>query len=86
MAYPRQLRRLGALAVLGAMAISGCATASPSGGPGGSATTTVTTNPPPAANINPNANGVITGPINKARNTANAQDQQQSSEQQAGGG
>ena len=68
------------LAGLSLGACSSGATSSPAPGP-------PATSPAPAANIDPNSKGLITGPINKARNTANQLNGQQNQVQpQTGGG
>ena len=53
------------------------------GGGSKPATTTPTTTPAPGANVDPNANGTFTGPINQAKRTAAQQEQydQQMNEQ-----
>ena len=73
---------LAAGALVGALA-AGCGNAAS----GSNSTGASTTAPAPAASIDPNARGVITGPINSARNTANQLNEQQNrTQQQAGGG
>lgn len=57
---------MSAAALAGAAILGGCG-----GGGDKPAAPEVSTVPaPPAANIDPNADGVLTGPINRARNTA----------------
>ena len=61
--------------------LAGCASSggAPASGP-------ATTSPAPAASVNPSSNGLITGPINQARSTANSLDRQQAGEQSQTGG
>ena len=62
-------------------ALAGC-----SAGGNSTSPATPTTAPAPGANIDPNANGIITGPINKAKTVVTQLNQQQSQQQQDTGG
>jgi len=56
------------------------------GGGSSSGTSTPTTAPAPGANVAPNSNGVIAGPVDKAKGAVNSLNQQQQQEEQQTGG
>ena len=56
------------------------------GGGQSSGSTTPTTTPAPGANVDPNSNGVIAGPVNRAKSVVSSLNQQQQQEQQQTGG
>jgi hypothetical protein len=56
------------------------------GGGGSSSGSTPTTSPAPGANIGPNSQGVIGGPVNRAKSAVDAQNQQTHQEEQQTGG
>jgi hypothetical protein len=56
------------------------------GGGGSSSGSTPTTSPAPGANIDPNSQGVIGGPVNRAKSAVDAQNQQTRQEEQQTGG
>jgi hypothetical protein len=56
------------------------------GGGESSGTSAPTTPPAPAAKVDPNSNGAVAGPINKARTAVSQLNQQQQQEQQQTGG
>ena len=77
---PRSARRLAGVALL-ALALSACG-----GGGSGASSGPTTTSPAPGANVDPNAHGYYTGPINDAKNAVNDLNAQQHQlEQQTGG-
>jgi len=56
------------------------------GGGGQSSGSTPTTSPAPGANIDPNSQGIVGGPVNKAKSAVSSLNQQQQQEQQQTGG
>lgn len=78
------IRRLGLAACVATIGVVAGACAATGGG--GASTPPSTTQPAPGANVDPNSNNFITGPVNKAKSTVQQQNQQLNQEQQQSGG
>jgi hypothetical protein len=76
----RRARTLIVAAALGSVVLLGAC------GGGSSGTSAPNTPPAPAAKVDPNSNGAVAGPINKARTAVSQLNQQQQQEQQQTGG
>jgi len=77
----RRARTLITATALGSVLLLGAC-----GGGGQSGTSAPTTAPAPAAKVDPNSNGAVAGPINKARTAVSQLNQQQQQEEQQTGG
>ncbi len=74
------------LVLLAAVAAVGTALGACGSTGGGASPSPSTTQQAPGANVDPNSNNVITGPVNKAKSTVDQQNQQLYQEQQQTGG
>ena len=79
--HPRARTAVAVAIVSSALLFGACG-----GGGQSSGTSAPTTAPAPAAKVDPNSNGAIAGPVNRARSVVTQQNQQlQQEEQQTGG-